>query len=253
MRSLHNASLVCITVLVLMGCSVAPILPDLTVLPNLNAQTISSTEKARAALTTVADTRADIAYESRQAEIACYKVFYVNACLSKIDIMRKRKEARLREIDLVAQQVIRNERTLEKNEAIAKAQDEREAKAPSDALRREQSIEKAQDRLDGQAQKNSQAQQIQANELKKQADIEASKKARLAEVNERTSKAKLAEMAESKNRAKYQRKVNATSAKKAKALEKQKLIAAKPTPAPRLPKAAQPPKVAKPAKSAGQI
>jgi hypothetical protein len=253
MKNRYKAGLVCISVLVSMGCSVAPILPDVTVLPNLNAQTISSTEKAREALTMVTAIRADIAYESRQAEISCYKVFYVNACLSKIEITRKRKEARLREIDLIAQQVIRNERALEKNEAIAKTQDEREAKAPSDALRREQSLEKAQDRLDGQAQKIAQTQQTQADELKKQAEIEASKKAKLAELNDRNAKAKLAGMAESKNRAKYQRKVNAASAKKANALEKQKLIAAKPIPAPRLPKAAKPSKVVKPSKPAGQI
>jgi hypothetical protein len=253
MKNLYSASFGSITALFLIGCSVAPVLPDATLLPNLNAQTISSTTSARNALSMVAATRADIAYESRQAEIACYKIFYVNACLSKIDTTRKRKEARLREIDLVAEQVIRNERTLEKNEAIAKAQNERDAKEPADALKREQSVEKAQDRLDGQAQKNAQAQQIQADDLKKQADIEASRKAKLAEFGERTAKVKRAEIAEPKNRAKYQSKLDAINAKKAKALAKQKLIAAKPSPAPRLPKVAKPPKAAKPIKPIGQI
>jgi hypothetical protein len=253
MRSSYRWSWVCAFVIVSTGCSVAPILPDVTLLPSLNVQTISSSERAREALTIVAATRADIAYESRQAEIACYKVFYVNACLSNIDIVRKRKEARLREIDLVAQQIIRNERTLEKNDAIAKTQDERDSKAPADALKREQSLEKAQDRLDGQAQKQAQSQQIQADELKKQAEIAAAQKAKLDGLDERNAKAKLAEIAEVANRAKYQRKVNATKLKQAKAIEKQKLIAAKPTPAPRLPKAAKPPRVAKPANSDGRI
>jgi hypothetical protein len=246
MRTILRASWACTGALVLIGCTVAPILPDTTLLPNLNAQTISSAEKARNALTLVAATRADIAYESRQAEIACYKVFYVNACLSNIDIMRKRKEARLREIDLVAQQVIRNERTLEKNEAIAKTQNERDSTAPLDALRREQSVEKAQDRLDAQVQKNSQAQEIQAEELKKKADTDASLKARLAQRDQRNGKDKLSKIAEGKNRAKYQGKLNATKAKQAKALEKQKLIAAKPTPAARVPKPPKPPKLTRP-------
>jgi hypothetical protein len=237
MKSSYYAASVFALVFILIGCTVAPILPDATLLPNLNAQTISSTEKARDAMTTVAATRADIAYESRLAEIECYKIFYVNACLSNIDVIRKRKEARLREIDLVAQQVIRNQRTLEKNEAIAKASDERDSKAPEDALRREQSVEKAQDRLDSQTQKNSQAQEVQAEELRNSAGIEASRKARLAEIDQRNAKAKVAQIAEGKNRAKYQGKVSATKAKQAKAQEKQKLIASKPAAAPRIPKA----------------
>ncbi len=253
MKRSYVAAVVCTAVHVMMGCTVAPILPDVTLLPQLNTQTISNTEKAREALTTVAATRADFAYESRQAEIACYKVFYVNACLSKIDMMRKRKEARLREIDLVAQQVIRSERSLEKNESIAKAQAERDLQATADALKREQSLEKAQDRLEGQEQKNAQAQQIQADELKKQTEVEASRKAKQAEVYGRNAKAKLAEVAQAKNRAKYQGKVNATRAKQAKALEKQRQIAAKPTPALRVPKLAKPPRSAEPAKPAGQI
>jgi hypothetical protein len=253
MKRSYSAGLVCTGVYLLMGCTVAPILPDATLLPQLNTQTISSTEKARDALTIVAATRADFAYESRQAEIACYKVFYVNACLSNIDIMRKRKEARLREIDLVAQQVIRNQRTLEKNESIAKAQADRDSLAPSDALRREQSSEKAQDRLDGQAQKNAQAQQIEADGLRKQAELEASRKAKQAELDDRTAKTKLSEAAEAKNRAKYQGKVNATRAKQSKAFKKQRQIAAKPTPALRVPKVAKPPRAAKPAMPAGQI
>jgi colicin import membrane protein len=236
-----------------MGCTVAPILPDVTLLPTLNSQTITSADKARDALSVVGAARADIAYETRQAEIACYKIFYVNSCLSSIDIERKRKEARLREVDLVAQQVIRNERTLEKNQAIAKTQDERDSKAPMEALRREQSLEKAQDRLDTQSQKNAKALEAQAEEQKKIADGEASRKARLKGLDERNAKAKSARIEESKNREKYQRKLEATKAKQAKAKEKQKLIDAKPTPAPRLPKAPKPLKPPKPAKPVGQI
>jgi hypothetical protein len=222
----------------LSGCTVPPLLPDTTLLPNLNEQSISSTDKARDALTTLAATRADIAYETRQAEIACYKVFYVNAC--------KRKEARLREIDLISQQVIRNERTLEKNQSIAKSQDERESKAPADAMRREQSVEKSQDRLDSQAQKAADANAKQIEDLKKQPELEASRKAKLAELDARSAKAKSAQEGEGKNRAKYQGKVAATNAKQAKALEKQKMIAAKPAPAPRLAKPPRTTKISKP-------
>jgi hypothetical protein len=230
----------------LSGCTVPPLLPDTTLLPNLNEQSISSADKARDALTTLAATRADIAYETRQAEIACYKVFYVNACLSNVDVLRKRKEARLREIDLISQQVIRNERTLEKNQSIAKSQDERESKAPADAMRREQSVEKSQDRLDSQAQKAADANAKQIEDLKKQPELEASRKAKLAELDARSAKAKSAQEGEGKNRAKYQGKVAATNAKQAKALEKQKMIAAKPAPAPRLAKPPRTTKISKP-------
>jgi hypothetical protein len=71
-----------------MGCTVAPILPDVTLLPTLNSQTITSADKARDALSVVGAARADIAYETRQAEIACYKIFYVNSCLSSISVKK---------------------------------------------------------------------------------------------------------------------------------------------------------------------
>jgi hypothetical protein len=236
-----------ISLFVVVGCSVTPLQPDATLLPTLNIQTISSTDKARDALATVAATRADIAYETRQAEIACYKVFYVNACRSNVDILRKRKEARLREIDLIAQQVIRNERAFEKNESTVKAALERELKAPVEALRRDQSVEKSQEKHATQAEKTSQLLARQTEDSKKEEESLAARKARQDDVNERSAKAKRSQRLESNNRAKYLRKLNAINMKKAKALEKQKLIDAKPVPAPRV---AKPPKLLRAPKAA---
>jgi hypothetical protein len=233
----------------MLGCTVAPLLPDTTILPNLNAQTMTNTETAREVLSTVAATRADIAFETRQSEIACYKVFYVNACLSNVDVLRKRKEARLREIDLIAQQVIRNERTLEKNESIAKSQAERQANAPADALRREQSVEKVQEKEDSQAQKAAQLRDKQVQDLQNQPQLDASQQARIVSLSERNAKAKRLQTVEAQKQAKYLSKVKATKERQAKALEKQRLNAAKPPAPPRMPKAAKPPKSPKPPES----
>jgi colicin import membrane protein len=234
-------SVVCVVGLML-GCTVPPLLPDTTILPNLNATTITSADKAKDAMSMVAVVRADIAYEARQTEISCYRVFYVNSCLSNVDVLRKRKEARLREIDLIAQQVIRNERTLEKNESIAKSQAERESNAPADALRREQAVEKMQDKEDSQTQKAAQLKERQAEDLKNQGQVEASRQARVASLSDKSKKAQTLQAAESEKRAKYFGKLKATKARQAKALEKQKVSAAKPPAPPRIPKIAKPPK-----------
>jgi colicin import membrane protein len=226
------------------GCTVAPLVADEAVLPMWNAQSITDTNQARQALTATGAERAKIAYETREAEIACYKVFYVNSCLASTDWQRKRKEARLREIDAVADQLIRAERAFSKNESIAKTLDERDSKAPSDALKREQSSDKSQEKLESQATKLSDVQAKQASDIARAAEIEASQKARAAALHQRTAKAASATTSEPLKRAKYRGKIDSTKKKQAKAALKQKEIELKPTPAPRLPKPGKAPKVA---------
>jgi hypothetical protein len=240
------------SLLVASGCSVAPLVADETVLAGWNASSITDTNQARQALAATASERANIAYDTRQAEIACYKVFYVNACLSSTDIRRKRKEARLREIDAVADQVIRAERALAKNESLAKTLDERESKAPSDALKREQSVDKSQDKLESQAEKLSDVQAKQASDLARAPEIEASRKARAAALQQRSAKAASAASSEPAKRAKYQGKVDTTKKKQAKAVLKQKELALKPKPAPRVPKPGKLPKLPASPKAATQ-
>jgi hypothetical protein len=227
------------------GCTVAPLVADEAVLPMWNAQSITDTNQARQALTATSAERAKIAYETREAEIACYKVFYVNSCLASTDWQRKRKEARLREIDTVADQVIRAERAVSKNESLAKTLDERESKAPSDALKREQSLDKSQDKLETQATKLSDVQAKQVSDLARAPEIEASRKARAAALQQRSAKAASAASSEPLKRAKYQGKVDTTKKKQAKAVLKQKEMALKPKPAPRLPKPGKAPKPSK--------
>jgi colicin import membrane protein len=225
--------------LLLSGCTVPPLLPDDTLLPNLNLQTITTTENAREAMATVATVRANLAFDTRQAEITCYKKFYVNACLSDVDVLRKRKESRLREIDLVAQQVVRNERTLEKNESIAKSEADRDKNAPAQAQRREESLEKALEKQESVALKAEQLKEKQAADSQRAVEIENARKAKEIALKERDAKVKAAQSSEASNKAKYQNKVATTKAKQAKALAKSALIAGKPKPAPRIAKKAK--------------
>jgi colicin import membrane protein len=221
------------------ACTVAPLLPDDTLLPKLNSQTITTTESAREAMATVATVRANLAFETRQAEIACYKKFYVNACLSDVDVLRKRKESRLREVDLVAQQVVRNERTLEKNESIAKSEADRDKNAPAKAQRQEELLEKALEKQESVALKAEQLKEKQAADSQRAVEIENARKAKVVALKERDAKVKAAQNSEASNKAKYQNKVVATKAKQAKASAKSASIASKPKPAPRLAKKAK--------------
>jgi colicin import membrane protein len=225
--------------ILLSGCAVPLLLPDETLLPNLNSKTITSTESARDAMATVATVRANLAFDTRQAEIACYKKFYVNACLSNVDVLRKRKEARLREVDLVAQQVVRNERTLEKNESIAKSEADRDKNAPAKEQRREELLEKALEKQESVALKAEQLKEKQVLDSQKAVEIENARKAKEIALNERNAKVKAAQNSEASNKAKYQNKVVSTKAKQAKALAKSASIASKPTPTPRIAKKAR--------------
>jgi colicin import membrane protein len=211
-------------VLIFIGqaCTVAPILPDQSVLPDLNEKSIANVEQAREAQRRILDLRADQAFQDRNDEIACYERFFVNACLGAIDMRRKAKQAQLRVIDGIAQTVIRLDRATEKNDALASSTEDRQTRAPQEAIDRQDALEKTQTKIETQDRKQAEAVERSKQDRKIAAETESARLAKISEVEKKNLQARNAKLQEPVNRARYQAKKVAQAARIAKAAEKQK-------------------------------
>jgi colicin import membrane protein len=211
-------------VIILIGqaCTVAPILPDQSVLPDLNEKSIANVEQAREAQRRILDLKADLAFQDRNDEIACYERFFVNACLGAIDMRRKAKQAQLRVIDGIAQTVIRLDRATEKNDALASNTEDRQTRAPQEAIDRQDALEKTQTKTETQDRKLAEAVERSKQDNKLAAETEAARLAKISEIEKKNLQARNAKLQEPVNRARYEAKRVAQAARLAKAAEKQK-------------------------------
>jgi colicin import membrane protein len=213
-----------LSILILIGpaCTVAPILPDRSVLADLNEQSITNVEQAREAQRRISDFKVELAFQDRNDEIACYGRFFVNACLGAIDVRRKSKEAQLRVINVTAQTVIRLDRATEKSDGLASSAEERQARAPQEAIDRQDALDKTQSKTEAQDKKLAEAAERSKQDNKLAAETEAARLAKISEVEKKNLQARNAKLQEPVNRARYQAKKIAQAARIAKAAEKQK-------------------------------
>ena len=116
------------------------------ILPLYDPPRISDAIVAQEALAASAAEKALQAYQIREQEIACYKRFFLNACLADVVSQRRQIDARLRSIDLAAQATIRQERATIKNEQLANSEAESISKTQEKEVVREESLQKAQDK-----------------------------------------------------------------------------------------------------------
>jgi colicin import membrane protein len=206
----------------LSACSVAPLKPDESLLPQLNASTIRSELQAERALEATAEYRQNLAYVVRQKEIVCYEQFFVNSCLSEVDWYRREKESRLRNIDVLAQGVIRGERALEKNRELANAQAERETSAAEQTSGRAEGVLAAEERQIALAARLQAAVAANDGAAARAEQSQADTTARLAEVASKRAKAALAAAQEDENRSIFKQKAKARDEKLKQASEKDK-------------------------------
>jgi colicin import membrane protein len=206
----------------LVSCSVAPLIPDETLMPQLNAKTIQSEPQAERALEATANYRQNLAYLVRQDEIACYAKFFVNSCLADVDWSRRQKEARLRNIDVLAQSVIRGQRAIEKSRELANAEIERQNAAAEQASGRAEGVIAAQERLTALAARLQAATAANDGAAARAEQAQADTTARLAEVATKRAKAALAATQEDDNRALFMQKAKARDEKLKQAAEKDK-------------------------------
>lgn len=221
------------------ACTVAPILPDRSVLADLNEKSITNVEQARQAQLRILDLKADLAFQDRNDEIACYERFFVNACLGAIDMRRKAKQAQLRVIDGIAQTVIRLDRATEKNDALASSTQAQQARSPQEAIDRQDALEKTQSKTETQDKKLAQAAERSKQDDRLAAETEAARLAKISEVEKKNLQARNAKIQEPANRARYQAKKVAQAARIAKAAEKQKNAKTRAPIEPRVPRPTQ--------------
>jgi colicin import membrane protein len=206
----------------LISCSVAPLIPDESLLPQLNAATIRSELQAERALEVTANYRQNLAYVVRQDEIACYAKFFVNSCLAEVEWLRRQKEARLRNIDVLAQSVIRGQRAIEKNRELADAEIERQNAAADQASGRAEAVLAAQERQTALAARLQAATAANDGAAARADQAQADTTARLAEVALKRARAALAATQESDNRTLFQQKAKVKEEKLRQAAEKDK-------------------------------
>jgi colicin import membrane protein len=231
-----------VSTVILMGqaCTVAPILPDQSVLPDLNEKSITNVELARDAQRRISDLKLELAFQDRNDEIACYERFFVNACLGAIDMRRKAKEAQLRVIDVTAQTVIRLDRATQKSDALALNTDDRQARSPQEAIDRQDALEKTQSKTETQDKKLAEAAERSKQDSKLAAETEAARLAKISAAEKKNLQARDAKRQEPLNRARYEAKKDAQVARIAKAAEKQKNAKTRPPVEPRVPRSVKP-------------
>jgi colicin import membrane protein len=234
----------CVNAVVMLGgmvlfsqaCTVAPILPDKTILADLDEKSITTVEQARDAQRRIIDLKSELAFQERNEEIACYRRFFVNACLGAVDMARKSRAAQLRLIDGIAQNVIRQDRATNKNDALALSVEERQDRAQKEAVDRQEALAKTQTKTETQAQKLDQAAVRSTQDIQNAASSEASRLAKIAELEKKNAQARVAKSRETFNRQRFAAKRAAQVERIAKAADKQKNAKTRLPIEPRLPR-----------------
>jgi colicin import membrane protein len=209
--------LVVMPVLLAQGCSISPILPDSTLLPQFTAATVINDAQASNALQQTQLQTEWISFDARQRDIQCYERFFVNTCLNEVLRDRKAKENRIRQIELLAQSVLRASRANEKSQEIAQSIRGREQIELDQTAARE-----AASRDNVERQKNLELRLEKARVIEDQAPSrtaasEAALVAKLKAIEAKESKAQLMQQREAKERARFASKAAAKKEKTEKA------------------------------------
>jgi colicin import membrane protein len=218
--------------LLMQACSISPVLPDNTLLPQFTDATVLTQAQANNALIQTQVQTEWIAYEARKRDIQCYERFFVNSCLNEVLRDKKAKENRIRQIELLAQSVLRASKANDKSEEIAqsirgKEQIELDQLAAREAASRE-FVER---------QKNLELRLKSASAVEDQAAArtaagEAALVAKLKAIEAKESKARLMQQQEEKERARFAARAASQKAKaenaKTKAKGKAESLSAKP-------------------------
>jgi colicin import membrane protein len=155
----------------------APRIEPLRVLGSVDPEREMSPDEARALQSAVREAREDSADGLLRERIACYRRFFVTACLADVGRRERQVRARLDRLEVAANRTMREHSALELNARTAAELERREATEPDDSARREEN-RRAYESRQAAAELEQARREAQAPDLARQAEANRSERAR---------------------------------------------------------------------------
>jgi hypothetical protein len=147
------------------------------VLASVDPEREMSPDEARALQTAVREAREDTSDGLLRERIACYRRFFVTACLAEVGRRERQIRARLDRLEVAANRTLREHSALELNARTAAALERREASEPDDSARREEN-RRAYESRQAAVELEQARREAQAPDLARQAEANRSERAR---------------------------------------------------------------------------